>query len=214
MLTFKECTLAKLDKTFGLRQKKIEPVLEEWLNGEAPISELERQVLLLFQEKLITNVHDWNETELAYNFIGPVLTLVDYTTDNCNFFAERFFGGVVDGVEMQGKPDGMIASGVREPEQPYFCFQEYKKFKDPDGDPAGQALGAMLVAQEINEHHHPIYGGYVLGNTWYFMTLQNKTYCTSMGHLATRESDLFDIFRILRVLKQRIVEFIKEDTGK
>jgi hypothetical protein len=105
----------------------------------------------------------------------------------------------------------MIASGVREPEQPYFCFQEYKRFKDPDGDPAGQALAAMLAAREINEQRHPIYGAYVLGNSWYFMTLQNKTYAISRGHLSTRESDLLDIFRILRVLKQRIVTLIEAD---
>ncbi len=210
MRSFKEWTLAKLEKTFHIKQVRTDPILDDWLNGQADISDFERQVLLKFQEKLTLNVHDWNEVELGYNFIGPVLALVDYTTEKCNFFAERSFNGIVDDIEMGGKPDGMIASGFREPEKPYFCFQEYKKNLDPEGDPAAQALAAMLVAQEINEHHHPIYGCYVIGASWYFMTLREKEYCMSVGHLATRD-DVFDIFRVLKVLKQIITGLVEED---
>lgn len=209
MLSFKECTLAQLDKQFGLKQIRQSPVLDDWLNGQATISEFEQKVLLTFKEKLDLNVYDWNETELAYNFIGPILAIVDYTTEKFNFFAQRGFSGTVEGVELGGRPDGMIASGFREPEKPYFCFQEYKREKDPDGDPAAQALAAMLVAQEINEYHHPVYGCYVKGAIWHFMTLQGKKYCISPAHVATRD-DIFDIFRVLRVLKQIILDLISQ----
>jgi hypothetical protein len=154
-------------------------------------------------------VHDWNEAELAQYFIGPVLTLVDYTTDYFNLFAERLFQGVVEEVEMTGKPDGIISTGWREPEKPFFCFQEYKKETDPEGDPAGQTLAAMLVAQELNEHQHPVYGCHVKGRDWFFMVLQEKEYAISEPYIATRD-DLFDIFRILRVLKQMILKFVTE----
>ena len=130
MLNFRECTLAKLDKTFTVHQVKTLPALADWLNGESELSDFEYQTLVTLREKLILNVYDWNETELAYNFIGPVLAFVNFTTEKFNFFAERMFNGIVEGIEMGGKPDGMIASGFREPETPYFCFQEYKKFKD------------------------------------------------------------------------------------
>jgi len=106
---------------------------------------------------------------------------------------------------MGGRPDGMIASGFREPEKPYFCFQEYKKERDPDGDPAAQALAAMLVAQEISEHSHPIYGGYVRGSLWSFMTLQGREYCISDPYVATRD-DVFDIFRMLKSLRQIVTD--------
>ncbi len=210
MLSFKECTLVSLERTFGIEQQETSPVLEDWLNGQADISDFERQALLNFRQTFRLSGYDWNETELAYKFIGPVMTLVNYSTRKFSFFAERLFSGTVDGIEMGGKPDGIIASGFREPEKPYFCFQEYKKMKDPEGDPAAQALAAMLVAQEINEHHHPIYGCYVIGASWYFMTLREKEYCMSAGHLATRD-DVFDIFRVLKVLKQIITELVEED---
>lgn len=209
MLNFKDCTLAKLDKMFSLEQVLKDTALEEWLHRSAEISEFERQSLLTFQEELLLNVHDWNETELAYNFIGPVMALVKFTTRKSNFFAERPFSGIVDGIEMGGKPDGMIASGVREPETPYFCFQEYKKETDPEGDPAAQALAAMLVAQELNAHSHPVYGCYVKGSFWAFMTLRERHYCVSQPYVATRD-DVFDIFRILKALKSIVAELIEQ----
>ena len=170
--------------------------------------------LPLFQhsEKLLLNAHDWNETELAYNFIGPVMALVNYTSEAFNFFAERLVSGVVEGFEMSGKPDGMIASGFREPKMPYFCFQEYKKDQDPEGDPAGQVLAAMLVAQVLNEHHHPIYGGYVKGRDWFFMVLRGKQYAISEPYIATRD-DVFDIFRILKALKAIIADLVAQDAS-
>ena len=208
MLSFKDCTLAGLEKTFHLKQVRDQDDLAYWLHNADEITEFERQTLLNLREKLILSGYDWNEMELELKFIGPLLTLVDYTSEQFNLFAERDFRGVVDGVEMGGKPDGMIASGLREPEQPYFCFQEYKKTKDPEGDPAAQALAAMLVAQELNERRHPVYGAYIIGRDWCFMTLQGKQYAMSEPYVATRD-DLFDIFRILKVLKQMIIEWVK-----
>jgi hypothetical protein len=208
VLSFRECTLTKLEKTFEIEQVWNCSILDQWLMGSADISEFERCMLLKFRENAILTGYDWNETELEMKFIGPLLTLVDYASEQFNFFAEREFRGVVDDIEMKGKPDGMIASGLREPEQPYFCFQEYKKTKDPEGDPAAQALAAMLVAQELNEHRHPVYGAYIIGRDWCFMTLQEKQYAMSEPYIATRD-DLFDIFRILKVLKQVIIEWVQ-----
>ena len=209
MLSFKDCTLAQLEHTFGLEQVPSLPCLDAWVAGEASLADFERQVVLTLQEHLQLNVHDWNETELAYNFIGPMMTFVNYRTKQFNFFAERLFGGVVDGIELGGKPDGMIASGFREPKTPYFFLQEYKKDKDPEGDPAGQVLAAMLVAQELNGHQAPVYGCYVKGRDWFFLTLQGKQYAISEPYIATR-AEVFDIFRILKALKPIIATLVAQ----
>ena len=207
MLNFRDCTLTMLEKTFGLEQLDTLPALEHWLRQPAEMSDLDKQILRIFQDRLAHSGYDWNETELAYNFIGPVMALVNFVSKRFNFFAERPFGGTVDGIELSGKPDGMIASGFREPEQPFFCFQEYKKQKDPTGDPAAQALAAMLVAQESNAHRHPVYGAYIIGYDWCFMALQGKQYAISAPYVATRD-DVFEIFRILQALKQIISEWL------
>jgi len=211
-MLFTECTLEKLDETFGLKPLPLKQmsILQTWLKGTSEISEQERNYLLTLQEYLTENVLNWNEQELAMHFIGPMFALVQFGYERkFNLFAERPFSGVVEGVEMSGRPDGMVATGYREPKKPYFCFQEYKKDKDPDGDPAAQALAAMLVAQEVNDHQIPIYGCYVLGRYWYFMALQGKEYSISDGYAATRD-DIFDILRILKVLKQMIIERVSK----
>lgn len=211
MRSFKEWTLSELDRTFSLTVADDSLILKNWLSGQAGISAFEQEALDSSRSLLVAHVYDWNETELAYNFIGPVMALVRFSTKQFNFFAERPLSGAVDGIEMGGRPDGIIASGFREPQQPYFCLHEYKKEKDPDGDPAGQVLAAMLVAQEINQHRLPVYGCYVKGEVWHFMTLENRAYSVSEGYLATRQADLQDIFRILKFLKTIISNFIKNE---
>jgi len=199
-LNFGDCTLTKLDKLFGLDEVLESKALTAWIDQDITITDFEEKVLKQLQTQLIMNIKHWNEAELLQHVIAPMFFLVDFSsTKQFSFFAERRFGGMVEDIMLSGDPDGMIASGFREPEKPYFCFQEYKKEKDPDGDPAGQCLAPMLVAQEINEH-----------SNWFFMTLQGKEYCISNGYMATRD-DIFDIFRILKTLKQIVIRLVAMD---
>jgi hypothetical protein len=207
ILNFSDCTLIILDKLFQLESQNYLPLMETWLTANLAVSDFERQALLLFQKSLNQYVHDWNEIELLQHFIGPMFTLADFTSNKFGLFAERPLAGQINGLTLKGNPDGIIASGFREPEQPYFCFQEYKKSFEQKGDPAGQCLAAMLVAQELNEHKYPVYGCYVMGYNWHFMLLQEKSYCISKPYTAV-DDDIFHIFRILKSLKQIILEII------
>jgi hypothetical protein len=40
------------------------------------------------------------------------------------------------------------------------------------------------------------------------MTLRERAYCISDGYVVTRD-DLFEFFRILKVLKQLLIEFVE-----
>ena len=212
-LKFSECSLVSLEKLFELEVLDECPALQAWLTGDADISEWEHKSLEYFRQLLRHNAHSWNEIELIQNFIGPIFALVNFSGKHCNYFAERELRGTVGEVTMYGNPDGMIASGFREPETPYFCFQEYKKYLDPKGDPAGQALAAMLVAQELNEHQCPVYGCYVVGEMWWFMLLQERTYGLSPAYSATGGDGVFEIFRILKVLKGFVMQ-LTEQSGE
>ncbi|MEM7131247.1 MAG: hypothetical protein AAF702_33330 [Chloroflexota bacterium] len=207
--SFKECTLKYLDKTFGLEQVKTLSALEQWLTMPADISEIERHHLIHMRNVLEFNVHDWNEHELDSRFIGPLFTLVDYSSNKFNHFAQREFEGMVEDVRLFGRPDGVIASGRREPEKPFFAFQEYKRRLDPNGDPAGQALAAMLVGQSMDEVPKPLYGCYVIGQVWQFILLEGKQYAISQDFSAITD-EIFDIFRILKALKQIVIELTAE----
>lgn len=204
--SFRDCTLTFMDKTFKMRQVLEVPPMKDWLNTANEISDFEQQALLYYQKSLRFNVHNWNENELNEHFIGPVFTLVDFSSYEFNHFSQREVSGQVDNFFLSGKPDSMVASGRREPEQPYFAFQEYKKELDPNGDPAGQALAAMLVGQTMEENPNVMYGCYVVGSIWKFIVLDvDKKYSLSDGFEALND-DIFDIFRILKNLKNIVLE--------
>lgn len=183
------------------------------------ITDFEREQLLRLQDLLDFNVHNWNEAELDSHFIGPLFALVNFSSYDFNHFGQRDIKGTVEDWRLFGEPDGMIASGRRAPETPYFAFQvmqksiiptndrEYKKDLDPNGDLVGQALVAMLVGQHLNEEKWSLYGCYTKGDAWYFMTLKGKEYCISTGYFATTNA-IFEIFSILKSLKQMIIDLV------
>jgi hypothetical protein len=202
---FRECRLAWLEKTFELVQVKMLPSLNGWLSMPESVSERQKETLLDLQELLDFNVRSWNEQELDRHFIGPILSMINFSNLKFNLFSERIVEGMVEDWRLYGRPDCFLASGRREPEIPYFAFQEYKKMTDPDGDPAGQALAAMLAAQSLNADGLPMYGCHVIGGDWYFMTLEGKEYTISRDY-STLTNEIFEVFKILKALKSIVAE--------
>lgn len=212
--SFVKCTLAFLDETFNLREVETLPHLVEWETVSAEVTATERIILENFQQGLRFNVHDWNEYELLAKFIGPIFGTISFSSWDYNWFGERDLEAKITTAKEEwrlfGKPDGFIASGRRLHKQPYFAFQEYKREKDPDGDPVGQVLAAMLVGRELNERKRPMYGCYVVGSNWYFLVLDGQNYAISAGYSALN-NDLFLIINILKKLKEYIIHFVEED---
>ena len=205
---FTDCTIVFLEKTFGLRQVPELDDMKAWIEASKSmeINSIELSVIPIFQKLLTTNAVSWHEQDLSLHFIGPIFSLVGFTEPyRYNLFAERRISASLTSVKGEeiylfGRPDEMIASGFREPESPFFCFQEFKRETDPNGDPVAQNLAAMLVAQAIHENTQPIYGCYILGRDWYFMVLVGQRYCISRGYDASTEH-VFDLFRLLKTLK-------------
>ena len=210
--SFGDCRLAYLEKTFGLRQVRTMEALTDWQERAAKIKPIEKEISFfsILQELLTVNA-SWNEQELSLHFVGPMFSLINFTEPyRFNLFAERFISAPVSNLDKEpillfGKPDEFIASGYREPEVPFFCFNEFKKETEIKGDPAGQALAAMLVGQALNEKNTPIYGCYIIGRDWYFMTLLEKKYSISQDFSAVTD-DIFEIFRMLKALKEIIID--------
>jgi len=209
---FKECDLYFLDKSFGLTQVDEMQVLDNWILSQKNYStdDFENRIINHLQKKLKYRVNDWNEFELIEHFIGPLFSVIDLNTNEYGMFSERLLKAVIGEYELSGYPDAVVAKGRRRPEVPYFCFHEYKKEKDPEGDPAGQCLAAMLVAQELNNNKRPVYGVTVKGEKWQFLVLQGKEYAVSNSYKGTDE-EIFDIVKLLKHLKTIIEEFVKQD---
>ncbi len=209
---FSDWNKEELEATFGLTRCRSLTGLDEWLRLAATqVSDEAEQVLLSrLQDVLIDQADAWNEVELTEYFIGPILALVNFHAADLNIFSERPLKGVVGDYELSGEPDAMIAKGRYSPQIPYCCFHEYKRAYEPKGDPAAQALAAMLVARELNPRKHAIYGMYVVAEKWHFMILDDRDYVISKGFLADDE-EIFDIFKILKALKAILINISRQD---
>ena len=202
-VNFREWTLDKIDDAFGTIQNVSNPTLDEWLSYEYLLSDYENHFLTDLQEALLIGVDDWNEVELENKFISPLIVLAKFDTRQMSYFMERELSATLGDYEISGKVNGMIATGFRSPKKPYFCMNEYKRESDPTGDPRGQALIAMLAAQNLNDSGDIVFGCYITGKSWRFMVLENKTYAISKSYSADDE-EIADIFRIMKGLHFQI----------
>lgn len=203
--TFKEWDLTKLDKAFGLTQIWECELLSNWQKMQFEISDFEKEHLLTLQASLIRGGKAWNEVELENKFISPVIMMAKIDDLKIGYFLERYLKGNVGEYELSGIVDGIIATGFRDPDVPFFCMHEYKRSVENQGSPDAQALAAMLVAREQNNNEKPIYGMYIVGLTWNFMVLNGNEYCVSKDYKSDDE-DIFAIFYMLKALKQIILQ--------
>ena len=202
-LNFSDCTLGGLENKFGLIPLFTSETLINWIRATWQLQTEDLSAVSRLSTLLTHNAEHWNEYDLGLHFIGPMFSWVDFTVPlRFNLFGQSSLTSVVDGIQLTGRVDEMIATGFRSPKTPFFAFSEYKRQTDPNGDPAGQALGAMLAGQSLNQDGKPIYGCYVIGKIWSFMVLEGRHYAISHAFDGTQTEDAFQILRILFQLKQ------------
>ncbi len=200
-----------VEQTFFLKQHKMLPSLQAWLSSAAPINEHERTTLRELQEQLQRHVSDWNEEELKIKCIGPILLLAQLQGENYNTFFERDLSAEIGGIMVSGTVDLLLAEGRRAPHKTYFSLHEYKKERHSANDPLGQVLIALLAAQTINNDGQTLYGCYVVGRNWFFITLDGKDYAESLAYDATQD-DILDIYRIIKSLKTIVEERLHRES--
>ena len=205
---FRDWNIDKIDDVFGTKEVRRLPILEELLAFEYQADDYETRYLSRLSENYLTlGGNSWNEVELENKLISPVIVFSGIESERFAYFLEREMTAEIGEYELVGKVDGMIATGLRNPKIPYFCLYEYKRQTDPNGDPLGQALIAMLVAQKLNNNQKPIFGGYIIGRNWYFMALVGNEYAISKDFSCV-DDEMFDIFRILKSLRVQIEKLL------
>lgn len=201
---FRDWTLEKLEDVFSLQQQFQHDLLDRLFAFEYQPNDLEKGYLNLIREKYLRNGgEDWNEVELENKFISPLIVLSRIANRKFSYFLERDLKAEVGEHELSGKVDGLIASGFRSPKKPFFCLHKYKRESDPNGDPKGQMLVAMLAAQSLNANEKPVLGCYVQGVSWRFAILDGLKY-TFSRRLDADSDDVFDIFRVFKALRHEI----------
>ena len=150
----------------------------------------------------------WTEQELVMKYISPILNTAHLWGLEYNTFSQRQISAKVGDYEMSGYVDFLVAGGKYEPTKPYFFIHEFKKSLNPTGDPFGQLLGEMLVAQVINSEEL-VYGRVIIGRYWHFVVLKSKEFARLKPLDSFDIDDLQIIFDRLNGVKQYIEEKLR-----
>ena len=185
------------------------PLMLEWTTTSALLSDYEQYLFDSISKDLVQKIAGWKEEALKMNFIAFVLKL-GYIEDTLHYktYYEESIEATVEGHFLKMKSDFMLAKGILDmPQAPYFHFQaggvpQYKKDKDPSGDPDAQLLESFLIAQSKNQDNIPMYGYSIKGRRWEFFVMEEKTYCISKVYDCTDRENLLQIIAILRKFKE------------
>ena len=203
----KKWSESEIADTFGLTKTKIKAkltpkskLLSEWLDTTTVLSNEDAATVINLALEALDNIEGWNEEDLKMNFIAFIIAISGLkSNEKFRSLYEKTVQATVEGHFLKTKTDFMIAKGIMDlAKTPYFHFQEYKKEKDPNGDPLAQLIEAFLIAQEKNKNGKPMYGAYIVGRFWFFVTMEGKDYCVSNAYNSTEEKSLIQIIAILR----------------
>jgi hypothetical protein len=200
-------TEADLVDLFGLKKlvgNEKTALMSAWTKAETTLNEFEAYQFERKFQKAQGNIEWWHEEDLKMKFIAFVLDIAYMEDDTENYISyfEKTVSATVENTFLKVKTDFMVANGVMDkPKKPYFHFQEYKKLRDPNGDPVAQLVEAFLIAQELNKNGKPVYGCTVTGKYWEFFIMEGKTYCLSKSYDCMEREDLMKIIAMLREFK-------------
>ena len=181
------------------------PLMIEWTTvNDKTLTTIEQGIFDMILADAAQEIEGWNEEELKMKFLSFIVVL-GHLRGNKEYktYYERELYTTIDNHYLYLKADFMIAKGVfNKPSTPYFYFQEYKKSKDPSGDPVPQLIEGFLIAQDKNKNGKPMYGCTVTGKIWDFFIMEDKTYCISQSYDSMKPEQLLQIIAILRKFKE------------
>lgn len=191
-----------LARTFGL-ERIFTPTtsLKSWLSAHCELNDMELYFLEDARIDLLENTDYWNEEELKMQFISVIMRVTKFQKP-FRIYYNRDIEAEVEGKLVKTEADMLLSKGIGDMiETPYFFLHEYKREKKYSGDPIGQMLGGMLIAQAKNNDGKPVYGCYVQGRYWYFSVLESKQYVISNSYNSTEIEDAKQIIAILREIQ-------------
>ena len=192
----------------GLNQVSRSAALDEWLSSQYSGSEVERTQIEVLRQFLAENVILWNEDELKFKFLGPLMQIINFDERRFRAFTQRKIEAVIgkdQPIRIGGIVDFMVAMGRVNPRHPFFFLHEYKKERGSANDPLAQVLVEMLAAQTLNGNDATttMHGCYIVGRNWFFLVLEGNEYAVSDAFVATQD-DIFQIVAILKSMKQKV----------
>jgi hypothetical protein len=202
--SFSNIKFSELTKIVNLEKTTNATKFVEWFSLPYNISEAETIFLQELVDKHKDYLSSYSEEDLKMKFISVILNKISFATKRINDFYNASLRAEVNGVELNGFADYMVATGVKEPEKPYFFIQEYKPTQF-DKDVEDQLFAELLSGIAINETNI-MRGCYVIGRNWYFVIMEkdennNYTAYISEQFDSLKIVDLKQIYKNLQIVK-------------
>ena len=215
-ISFSHARVQFLEDTLHLKKIIDHSSLVDLLKMESTeVTDDIKNQLKIISQKASLDIEYWTEQELIIKHISLIVNLIEYRGVDTNSFANRIFSHDFGNIKLSGAMDFLVAGGRSEPKTPYFCLREYKKEQNFEGDPKGQLLAEMLVAQALNSDaktgFETIYGCYIVGRNWFWVILKDKEYAVSRAYDSTRIDDLSKIYLVLTKIKHIIEDHIAKE---
>lgn len=190
--------------TFGLnRIFEATPQMKTWFNATGILAEPERYFLEAALPELLENAECWNAEELKMHFVSLIVRIAKFQP--LRVYYDREISAIIDKVLVKTEADMLVSKGIGDIiETPYFFLHEYKREKKYIGDPMGQMLGGMLIAQAKNNDGKPVFGCYVQGRYWYFSILDGKQYVIANSLNATEADQAVKVIMMLREVPKMV----------
>jgi hypothetical protein len=208
MRNFETWEFEEIQDTFGIKRRLSVPLLEEWVNHEYPISQTHAEIIENMRQYAFNYVETWNEDELKFLIISPLVSLIQFGSDKYKIFTQRKLSAKIQDIEVGGIVDFVLSSGLQVPKHPFFFMHEYKQERKRDNDPLGQVLIEMVAAQSKNESNHPLFGTYITGRFWFFVVLIGDEYAVNYALDITRKEDMPRIYKMLQFIKTQIETYL------
>jgi hypothetical protein len=202
--SFSNIKFSELKKIVAISKSADHTKFTEWFATDYEITADDT----LFLEKLIKKhylyLSSYAEENLKIKFLVPILSRVDFFQGTINDFYDTAFSAEVNGIELKGFPDYMVASGIEEPEKPYFFVQEFKPSQI--GKRVDDQLFAELVAAIAINDTNIMRGCYVIGRNWNFVIMEKDENNNYFAHISDqfdclKIADLTQIYKNLQIVK-------------
>ncbi len=204
ILKFSDATYEKLQEIVDINQIDKPAKFQEWFSYKYKINKDEEDYLqeLISRNKL--SLERYNEQTLVTKFIAPLLYKVNFNTDKFRDWYQYKVSAKINGWELSGSPDYIVATGLKSPGIPYFFIHEFKPLKSLT-IPSEQLVAELLTAMHLNNTTE-IKGCYVINKHWEFVILEklkngNYQYYTSNSYDGLNIDDLKKIYTYLQAVK-------------
>jgi hypothetical protein len=202
--SFSNIRFSQLRKIVNIQKVRDFNKFNSWFEADYIVSDTDIE----FLKKLI-NYHylrlpSYSEEDLKMKFLSVILNKIEFATDKINDFYDAALNATVNGVELNGFADYMVASGIDEPEKPYFFLQEFKPLK-AGKDVDDQLFAELIAAMTINDTN-VMRGAYIIGRNWVFVIMEKDENNNYFAHISEqfdsiKLADLSQIYKHLQIVK-------------